>query len=92
MLRCPLRKDIESKDITFKEATEILGISEMTLYSWLSGRRFPNNVNFKKIAEFMERDEVELLEEWQTWREEKKQAIEEWEEWKEKHPPISKED
>jgi transcriptional regulator with XRE-family HTH domain len=77
--------------MTIEEVAERLDVSEVTVYSWLSGERFPSTANFKNIAEFIGADELELLEEWQNWQKRKLKAKKEWAEWERKHPSFEEE-
>jgi len=81
MLKNPLQREIERREITKEEAAEELGIGMSTLYSWLSGERFPNTSNFRQIAQFVGMHQSALLEQWQKWREQKLNAEEEWKQW-----------
>ena len=92
MLRNPLRREMDRRGLTTEETAEILGVGTSTVYSWLNGERFPRNANFKSIAEFVDMDEVVMLEEWQTWQKNRVKAKKEWKAWAEEHPPLKEED
>jgi transcriptional regulator with XRE-family HTH domain len=81
MLKNPLQQEIESREITKEETAEKLGVGVSTLYSWLSGDRFPNTSNFREIAKFVGMKQSDLLQKWQKWREQKLEAERDWKRW-----------
>lgn len=52
MLKDILKSMREERNLTQKELSKILKVSQQTIGSWETGRTEPNNATLKKIAEF----------------------------------------